>query len=76
MSTTMSESNCPLCGGPNDCGIAQGKSICWCFNTAIPEDLLARIPDEQRNQSCICEACATRQSGAIAAADPSDRSHS
>ncbi len=49
---------CPLCGGPNDCGIAQGKSHCWCFSTAMPPDVLARVPESQRNAACLCRACA------------------
>ena len=49
---------CPLCGGPNDCGIAQGKSDCWCFSTSIPPDVLARVPEDQRNVTCVCRTCA------------------
>lgn len=55
----MDASICPLCQGPNHCGAEQGKSTCWCFYTHIPEDVLARIPDEYRGQVCICERCAT-----------------
>jgi hypothetical protein len=48
---------CPLCGGANDCGTALGKSACWCFSAAIAPDVLARVPDEQRGVSCVCQRC-------------------
>lgn len=48
---------CPLCGGPNHCGVAVGKGDCWCFSRPIPEAVLARVPEDQRTQSCVCEGC-------------------
>jgi hypothetical protein len=27
---TGDTAHCPLCGGPNDCGVAQAKPDCWC----------------------------------------------
>jgi hypothetical protein len=57
---------CPVCGGPNGCGIAAGASTCWCFTAAIPAAALERIPDEARDRSCICAACAG-QTGAVPA---------
>jgi Cysteine-rich CWC len=51
---------CPLCGGPNRCGIAEGKEDCWCFSTPIPEAVLEAIPEGQRMQSCVCQECAAR----------------
>jgi hypothetical protein len=50
--------SCPLCGGSNDCGIAQGKPDCWCFSASIPPDVLARVPEDKRNLTCICRTCA------------------
>jgi hypothetical protein len=52
---------CPLCGGPNDCGIAAGASTCWCFSTDIPPDVRDRIPPEARDLACVCRACAERK---------------
>jgi hypothetical protein len=49
---------CPLCGGANDCAVAQGRGNCWCFTRAIPEDVLARIPPEAQERACVCSACA------------------
>jgi hypothetical protein len=59
---------CPLCGGPNDCGIAAGASTCWCFTTDIPSDVRDRIPPEARDLACVCRACAERQTSAAPAA--------
>jgi hypothetical protein len=61
---------CPLCGGPNDCGIAAGASTCWCFTTEIPSDVRDRIPPEARDLSCICRACAERQTSPVATDGP------
>lgn len=54
---------CPLCGGPNACAVAQSGSFdtpCWCRDVALPPDLLARLPEEQRGQACICQDCVRR----------------
>lgn len=51
---------CPLCGKPNDCQLctqAAYKGPCWCTKAKIPEELLARVPDEARNKACICREC-------------------
>jgi hypothetical protein len=53
---------CPLCGGPNGCAAAATGSFdtpCWCASVTIDPDALARVPTEERNQSCLCRACAT-----------------
>jgi len=49
---------CPLCGGANECGSAAGKSTCWCYSATIAPEVLARVPEDQRNINCICRACA------------------
>jgi hypothetical protein len=48
---------CPLCGGPNACGVAAGKGVCWCFSVEFPEHALSTLPEAQRMQSCVCERC-------------------
>jgi len=50
---------CPLCGRPNDCGMAAGKSDCWCRYVTIPHEVLDRIPPEKSGKACVCRACAT-----------------
>jgi len=54
----LAEDTCPLCGGPNGCGLAAGASTCWCFGAAIPAAALERVPDEARDRRCICATCA------------------
>lgn len=52
---------CPLCGGPNDCAPARTGSFatpCWCFTQKVDAAVLARIPDAERGQHCVCRACA------------------
>jgi hypothetical protein len=49
---------CPLCGDRNDCGIAAGKSTCWCFSTTIPPEALAQVPADQQDRACVCRRCA------------------
>jgi len=49
---------CPLCGEANECGIAEGKSSCWCFSATVDPEVLARVPEAQQNVTCICRTCA------------------
>jgi hypothetical protein len=51
---------CPQCGGPNECGMAAGKSECWCFQVKIAEEALERVPEEERGRLCVCQACGMR----------------
>jgi hypothetical protein len=53
-----SQDTCPLCGGPNGCGLAAGGTTCWCFTASIPAAALERVPDTARDRSCICPDCA------------------
>ena len=50
---------CPLCGGPNDCGVAAGKGVCWCFSATVRSDVIERVPEELRGAACVCSTCAT-----------------
>lgn len=57
---TFNPSQCPLCGGPNDCQLCAPvprKGPCWCFNADMPPELLARVPENYRNRACICRPC-------------------
>lgn len=60
-----SSSSCPLCGGANECGIAEGKSTCWCFSATIAPEVLARVPEDQRNVNCICRTCAEAKPASV-----------
>jgi hypothetical protein len=51
---------CPLCGGPNQCLLGSPvafKGQCWCAQVEIPDELLARVPENFRNRACVCRAC-------------------
>ena len=51
---------CPLCGSPNDCQLCTPnayKGPCWCDGVEIPETLIAQVPTELRNKTCICREC-------------------
>lgn len=50
---------CPLCEQPNACAAVSGAQTCWCFTAVIPNDVLARIPEADRGQRCVCAACAS-----------------
>ena len=53
-----SVTNCPLCGGPNDCGVAAGKDVCWCFSAGVPSEVVERIPDSlTRLRLRVLEVC-------------------
>ena len=49
---------CPICGGPNECGLAAGKSECWCAGIEISKKALERVPEEARRKACLCRNCA------------------
>lgn len=55
-----SETDCPLCGLENACGMASGAESCWCFQKQIPAEVLASIPEKAIGRSCICQACASK----------------
>jgi len=57
---SLSQDTCPLCGGPNRCGLAAGADTCWCFTASIPPAALAQVPEADRDRRCICAACADR----------------
>jgi len=51
---------CPLCDAPNGCQLCvpvAGKAPCWCVGVELPDELLARVPENLRNRACICHAC-------------------
>jgi hypothetical protein len=58
----LPNATCPLCGGPNACVPAAGGGFdmpCWCAGVAFDPDVLARVPEAERNRSCLCRSCAT-----------------
>jgi hypothetical protein len=70
MSKELRRDRCPLCGEPNDCGLAAGKTDCWCFAVKISPEALVRLPEEARGKVCVCRKCAVAESSTTTAADP------
>ncbi len=54
----MDPTKCPLCGNSNRCGIGAGKGTCWCFSQPVPQAVLDKVPEEAREEACVCEVCA------------------
>ncbi|MBV1959761.1 MAG: cysteine-rich CWC family protein [Pseudomonadales bacterium] len=53
------KTSCPICDQRNGCGLEEGQSPCWCMADDIEfsEQLLEQVPDQLRDESCICENC-------------------
>lgn len=55
---------CPLCGQANQCAMEVERETgvkqppCWCTEVSFDAALLARIPEQARDNTCICAACA------------------
>jgi len=65
--------DCPLCGRANDCAavrLGRHDVACWCGNVQFDPAALARVPAEQRNKACLCQACATGTSSLGLGLDP------
>jgi len=53
----LKQNRCPVCSGPNECGLAAGKSECWCFEATIAPEVLEQVPEEAKGKVCVCEKC-------------------
>lgn len=58
MTAELDPKRCPVCGGPNDCGMAAGKSECWCAEVKISAEALERVPEGAKGKVCLCRECA------------------
>lgn len=56
--TITGDRTCPLCGRPNECAMAQGRSVsvCWCTAVRVHREQLDPIPEEHRGVRCLCPA--------------------
>ena len=61
---TVDRSRCVLCGGPNDCALAQAGADedeaaepCWCVGREFPTVLVDRATRRDGGASCICRSC-------------------
>jgi hypothetical protein len=48
---------CPICQGDNACGLAAGRSHCWCFSAPLAPEVRQRVPAEAVDLACVCRAC-------------------
>jgi len=52
---------CVICGRDNDCALADpetpAETECWCVRETFPAELIARVPDADLGQACICRRC-------------------
>ncbi len=65
--------SCPLCGKPNQCGIAIGATSCWCMRMEVPASLIERMPEALRGIVCVCEDCVRDELAKTASTE--DESH-
>jgi len=51
---------CPICGGANECRIANGclyKGPCWCEAASIPPAVVRHLAEIQLEAACLCHRC-------------------
>lgn len=64
---TLDATWCPVCGSANLCAMEIERATgmpqppCWCTTVHFDAELLARMPQNQRNLACICATCAEKQ---------------
>jgi len=54
------DEECPLCGHDNQCRVAKGhlyKGPCWCYEIAVPHQILSRLAAESAKPACLCRPC-------------------
>ncbi len=70
VSDDSSATECPICGTPNRCLLAEhpGSDVtgCWCVSEVFPRTLRGRVPREKRGKACICRGCLERERAAAA----------
>ena len=61
MNSAIDPAKCPFCREPNACQRSTSATAqngpCWCASIKLPSDLLARVPANALNKSCICQRC-------------------
>ena len=59
---SVDPSQCPFCGNHNHCALVEDPKAehCWCQQQSISPALIEQLSPQQRNKSCICEACAIK----------------
>lgn len=59
MKNNIDSTICPLCEQSNCCDVDSSMG-CWCMNTHVPEALIAKIPKNLKDISCVCNQCIVR----------------
>ena len=54
VNAAVDPTRCPLCGDANGASSRPGKATCWCFETPVPNEILARCRPRRR----VSRACA------------------
>jgi|APSaa5957512622_1039677.scaffolds.fasta_scaffold23767_2 hypothetical protein len=59
MSIPIDPKCCPICGKPNQCDRASGKTneSCWCVYEKFPPMIFTVVPKEKLHKACICKEC-------------------
>ena len=62
--TDTNSANCPICGGPNQCGEINPEhridGRCWCAFETFPKAIFDLVPADKLNKACICRTCLGR----------------
>lgn len=63
MNLNLNQYICPICGEENRCAMTLPQSTgstpkpCWCVTATFSPELLEKVPEESRNNACICLNC-------------------
>jgi hypothetical protein len=58
----IDKSLCPLCQKNNNCALESKESkgaekTCWCMQTTVSDEVLAKVPADKKAKACICQSC-------------------
>lgn len=56
---SIDKNSCPICQKANQCQVEKGRD-CWCAQEKIPNELIATLPKDKQEKSCLCQACVLR----------------
>ena len=53
----LKQDRCPLCGGPNDCGMASREERVLVREAADFARVLKKVPEVAKRKVCMCAKC-------------------
>jgi len=59
MFNKVDDNICPLCEKVNRCQV-KSTNRCWCMETQVPAELIAKVPCKYKGKTCICNDCIER----------------